>query len=51
MKPEECVFVDDTEENVVAAGQLDFNGIVFKTYEDMIKSLKEFKIEIREEDY
>ncbi|MBR1816561.1 MAG: HAD family phosphatase [Lachnospiraceae bacterium] len=51
LKPEECVFVDDTEENVVAAGQLDFNGIVFKTYEDMIKSLKEFKIEIREEDY
>ena len=51
LKPEECIFVDDTEENVVAARELGFNGIVFKTYDDMIKSLREFKIEIKEEDY
>lgn len=46
LKPEKCVFVDDTEENVVCAGELGFNGIVYVSYEDMKSKLKELGIEI-----
>ncbi len=36
----ECLFVDDTEENVVAAKTLGFEGIVFKTYEQLLEDMK-----------
>ncbi len=38
---EECVFIDDTEENVRSAERLGFNGIVFTGYEDAVAKLKE----------
>ena len=34
LKAEECVFIDDTEENVRSAEKLGFKGIVFTGYED-----------------
>ncbi len=39
LKAEECVFIDDTEENVTAAENLGFQGIVFESYEDAKKQL------------
>ena len=35
LKAEECLFIDDTEENVIAARKLGFEGIVFTGYEDL----------------
>jgi FMN phosphatase YigB (HAD superfamily) len=32
----ECILVDDTEENVIAAEKLGMNGIVFKTYKELM---------------
>ena len=34
LDPRECVFIDDREDNIAAAVELGFNGIVFKSYED-----------------
>lgn len=36
----ECVFIDDTEENVTVAESLGFHGIVFRSYEDAVKRLE-----------
>lgn len=44
LKAEECVFIDDTEKNVVAAKELGFAGIVFKTYEDTVAQLEELGV-------
>ena len=41
LKAEECVFIDDTEENVRSAENLGFTGIVFNGYEDAVKRLAE----------
>lgn len=41
LKAEECVFIDDTEENVLSAENLGFAGIVFTGYEDAIARLGE----------
>ena len=39
LKAEECVFIDDTEENVRGAEKLGFKGIVFTGYEDAVAKL------------
>lgn len=44
LKAEECVFIDDTEENVKAAETLEFKGIVFKDYDDAVQKLAEIGI-------
>ncbi len=41
LKAEECVFIDDTEENVISAEKLGFRGIVFTGYEDAVAKLNE----------
>ena len=40
LKAEECVFLDDTAENVEAARQLGFAGIVFRTKEQAEEELE-----------
>lgn len=35
LKPQECVFIDDTERNIVAAKALGMNGIVFHDYDQV----------------
>ena len=41
LKPEECVFIDDTDENVFSAQKLGMAGIVFTGYEDAAAKLAE----------
>ncbi len=41
LNPEECLFIDDSEENVVVARKLGFKGIVFTGYEDLCNKLDE----------
>ena len=41
LKAEECVFIDDTEENVLSAQKLGFAGIVFTGYENAVAELDE----------
>lgn len=43
-KPEECVFVDDQEENLEAAKELGFNTILFKNNEQLLKELKDLGV-------
>ncbi len=45
LKPQESVFIDDTEQNVAVAESLGFRGIVFRSYEDVVKQLEELKAE------
>ena len=40
VNPEACAFVDDTEENVAAARELGFSGIVFRSYEELMSDFK-----------
>lgn len=46
LKAEECVFVDDTAENVEAAKRIGFEGIVFTSYDDLISELQRFGVRI-----
>lgn len=41
LNAEECVFIDDRDDNIAAAEALGFHGIVFKSYEDANKKLNE----------
>ena len=41
LKAEECVFLDDRADNIAAAEQLGFHGIVVESYEQVIKKLDE----------
>tara|TARA_Y100000310_G_C20464904_1_gene707141 strand:- start:290 stop:895 length:606 start_codon:yes stop_codon:yes gene_type:complete len=43
-KPEETVFIDDSQANIDAANKLGIKGIKFTTYENLIKDLKELKL-------
>lgn len=44
LQAENCIFVDDTAGNVDAAKQIGFKGIVFSTYEGLIKDLEQLGI-------
>lgn len=44
--PEECVFIDDSEENVSAAKKLGFEGIVYKTYDETMTELIKLGVNI-----
>ena len=39
LRADECVFIDDTGENVEAAKALGFSGIVFRDYESLLRDL------------
>ena len=45
LKAEECVFIDDREENVQGAINVGMQGIVFKTYEQASNELKQILAE------
>lgn len=40
LKPEECLFVDDSEKNVLAAKEAGMQGLVFKNFGDCKKQLE-----------
>ncbi len=42
----ECVFVDDTPENVAAAEAIGFQGICFTTYDELIGKLNELGVSV-----
>ena len=42
----ECVFVDDTSENVEAAKALGFEGIVFSSYEQLLEDLEKLGVTV-----
>lgn len=41
LKPDECVFIDDKPENIIAGEKLGIHGIVFVNYEDAKNKLEE----------
>lgn len=45
LNAEECAFVDDTAENVDAARELGFAGILFASYDQLLADLKRLGIE------
>ena len=45
LKPEECVFLDDTRANVEAARALGIRGIVFESYGQAREELKRLGVE------
>ncbi|MCQ2432902.1 MAG: HAD family phosphatase [Clostridia bacterium] len=47
LDPAECVFVDDTPENVEEAERHGFRGIVFSSYEDMLDKLAAMGITVK----
>ena len=42
--PGECVFIDDTEKNIIAAREFGMNGIVFHSYEQVDQELAELGV-------
>ena len=49
LKPETCLFVDDTEENVLAARALGFSGFVFSGVDGLMEELEKLGVENLEE--
>ena len=47
---ETCLFVDDTEENVLAARALGFSGLVFSGVDGLMEELQKLGVETAEED-
>lgn len=46
LSPETCVFIDDASENVKAAQDLGFSGIIFTSYEALPPELKELGVSL-----
>jgi putative hydrolase of the HAD superfamily len=40
LKPEECLFIDDSEKNVIAAKEIGMQGLIFRTFEDFKEQLE-----------
>lgn len=45
LNPEECVFLDDRQENIDAAKAQKIEGIVFTSYEEAVEALKTYGVE------
>lgn len=41
IKPEESVFIDDIPQNIIAAEQLGFHGIIFQDYASLLPQLSD----------
>lgn len=46
LRADECVFVDDTEENVNRARELGFVGIVFRSYNGLLEDLEKQDVRV-----
>jgi len=44
LKPEECVFIDDTEKNVLGANNVGMKGLLFTNYQNLLIDLKALNI-------
>ena len=44
---QECIFVDDTAENVETAARLGFVGFAFTPYDQLIAAFREYGVEVR----
>jgi putative hydrolase of the HAD superfamily len=44
--PEECLFIDDQDNNINSAKELGFNIIQFEDAEQLIRELKKFGVEV-----
>lgn len=40
LTPSECIFIDDNEQNIAMANEIGINGIVYKTYEQVISDME-----------
>jgi len=48
MFPQETVFIDDTLENIKGAEEVGIKGILYRSPEEVKKSLQELGVDIRE---
>ncbi len=46
LRAETCVFIDDTEENVITAQKLGFAGIVYKGFHALVEELRKTGVEM-----
>lgn len=46
LKPEEAVFIDDTEENVLGARKIGMQGILFTDYQNLMIDLKSLGVDL-----
>lgn len=46
VKPQECLFIDDHDKNIIAAQSLGFNTIHFSSASDLKRKLLEFRVKI-----
>jgi len=47
LKPEECIFIDDKEKNIVAAKECGMNGILFKNNKKLFTDLKKLGVVLK----
>ena len=47
LRPEECVMIDDTEENVEAARKMGFVGIVYRDFDGMLAELEKLGVSLQ----
>ena len=47
LRAQECIFVDDTAENVETAAALGFIGLAFASYDQLIAAFREYGVEVR----
>ena len=40
LKPEECIFIDDTADNVLGAEKVGMKGLLFTDYQNLLMDLR-----------
>ena len=46
LTPENCIFIDDNQDNIITANKLGINGVLYKNTEQLIADLSKFDIQI-----